>query len=424
MATIQNEADIVLQTTSPRLLENPLNYISIIPTTNTITSVTGVLTPATVTVKAILNGALRGTINWSLSPSVSYSSITNGIIINSSAISDGVSILVTASLTYAGNVYSATTTVTRKQAITLSSTGVLTGENGGSITNLDYTNVGGTKPPASATANFFTTSASDPVGGFDGDAHYNSTTNVMWFKVSGVWTAGGTINASQIIVGTLAAARIAAGTITADKLNVSTLSAVSANLGSVTAGSITGTSTIDIAGSARFSGSTSDGGSLYTIVANASSISFGGGIKGNAGSSGVGVYGDTGTIGDRGVAGVSRISSSRGVQATNTASGWALDITQGYMTINNTTLVSNLNADMVDGLHASKFVRTDINSAVTGNINITGTLQADSLRLDIAPTTGAALSTFPGNNKPGSNSTVKWIPINLNGITYYLPVWT
>ena len=363
MATIQNQADTILQATSPRLLSNPLNYISIIPTTNTITSTSGTLTPSTVTVKAILNGSLRGTIVWSTSPSITTTPITDGIVINSTDIPNGTSVLVTATLNYAGNVYTATTNITRKQAISLSSAGVLTGEGGGSITSLDYGNVSGTKPPATATSNFFSTSTSDPSGGSNGDAHYNSSTQVMWFKVGGVWQQGGTINASKITVGTLAAARIAASSIDATKLNVSSLSAITANLGTVNAGSITGSASITIAGSAKFTGSTTDGGSFYTVVADGSGTSFSGGIKGNAGSSGVGVYGDTSTSGDRGIAGVSRLVGSRGVQATNTASasGWALDVTQGYMTINNSTLVSNINADMVDGLHASKFVRTDVN---------------------------------------------------------------
>ena len=160
-------------------------------------------------------------------------------------------------------------------------------------------------------------------------------------------------------------------------------------------------------------------------MADGSGTSFSGGIKGNAGSSGVGVYGDTHTSGDRGVAGVSRSVGSRGVQATNTASasGWALDVTQGYMTINSSTLVSNLNADMVDGLHASRFVRTDTNSTVTGNINITGQLQTDTFRIDQTPFTGSATATFPGNNKPGSTTSCQWISINCNGTTKYIPVW-
>lgn len=422
MAVIQNQADTILQATSPRLLLNPLNYISIIPSTNTITNVSGSLLPTTISVKAILNGSLKGTISWSTSPSVVFTSITDGIVFNSSVVAEGTAVIVTATLTFNGNIYTATTTITRKQSVSLSSGGVLTGENGGSITNLDYTNVGGTKPPANATANFFTTSTLDPTGGIDGAAHYNSNTNVMWFKVNGVWQKGGTVNASQITVGTLAAARIAAGSITTDKLFVSTLSAITANLGTVNAGDITGSANINIAGNARFSGSTIDGSSLYTVVCNAASITNGGGLKGYAGSSGVAVYGDGGTTGSRGIAGVGRASGVIGVQATNTASGLALEVTQGYMTINSTTLVSNLNADMVDGLHATKFVRTDTSSTITGNLDVDGDLRCNTFRIDATPTTGAATANFAAN-KPGSASTVKWFPISCNGVTHYLPVW-
>lgn len=38
--------------------------------------------------------------------------------------------------------------------------------------------------------------------------------------------------------------------------------------------------------------------------------------------------------------------------------------------------------------------------------------------------TGAATATFPGNNKPGSNSSNTWLQININGTNYYIPVWT
>lgn len=245
----------------------------------------------------------------------------------------------------------------------------------------------------------------------------------MWFKVGGTWQKGGTVNASQITVGTLAAARIAAGSIDATKLNVTTLSAITANLGTVNAGDITGSANINIAGNARFSGSTTDGSSLYTVVCNAASITNGGGLKGYAGSSGVAVYGDGGTTGSRGVAGVGRASGVIGVQATNTASGLALEVTQGYMTINSTTLVSNLNADMVDGLHATKFVRTDTSSTITGNLDVGGDLRCNTFRIDATPTTGSATANF-ADNKPGSTSTVKWFPISCNGVTYYLPVWS
>ena len=436
MATIQNQADTILQATSPRLLSNPLNYISIIPTTNTVTSTSGTLTPSTVTVKAILNGSLRGTITWSTSPSITTTPITGGIVINSTDIPNGTSVLVTATLNYAGNVYTATTNITRKQAISLSSSGVLTGEGGGSITSLDYGNVSGTKPPATATSNFFSTSTSDPSGGSDGDAHYNSSTQVMWFKVGGVWQQGGTINASQITVGTLAAARIAASSIDATKLNVSSLSAITANLGSVTAGSITGTANINITGQGIFKGSGTDGGYTASILANSGFSSTNGVVAWSSSTSGssavhgialanstYGVHGLTAIgTGSVGVRGSSSNSLAFGVVAANTAGGVALSV-QGNMTITSTTLVSNLNADMVDGLHASKFVRTDTSSTITGDINITGNLQTNTLRINQTPWTGTATATFPGNNKPGSTTSCQWLAISCNGVLKYIPVW-
>ena len=428
MATIQNQADTILQATSPRLLSNPLNYISIIPTTNTVTSTSGTLTPSTVTVKAILNGSLRGTITWSTSPLITTSPITDGIVINSTDIPNGTSVLVTATLNYAGNVYTATTNITRKQAISLSSSGVLTGEGGGSITSLDYGNVSGTKPPATATSNFFSTSTVDPVGGSDGDAHFNSTTNVMWFKISGVWQKGGTLNASQITTGTLAAARIAAGSITGDKLSVSSLSAISANLGSVTAGDITGGANIDISGRGVFNGNYSLGSYNAAVHANSSGAATYG-VNGLTNTLfGTGVRGAGGATGGNGIQGLSGSASGIGVLAQNFSGGTALSVV-GSMTINNTTLVSNLNADMVDGLHASSLAKISGGNSfsggqyVDGNMDVSGWLQCNDFRIDQTPSTGTATSTFPGNNKPGGTTTCQWISINCNGTTKYIPVW-
>ena len=431
MAIVQNQADSILQATSPRLLSNPLNYISIIPSTNTITSSSGSLLPSTISVKAILNGSLKGTISWSTSPVVVFTNITDGIIFNSSVVADGAAVIVTATLTFNGNNYTATTTVTRKQAVSLSNSGTLTGEGGGSITNLDYSNVSGTKPPATATSNFFSTSSIDPSGGSDGDAHYNSTTNVMWFKVGGTWQRGGTVNASQITTGTLAAARIAAGSIDATKLNVSSLSAITANLGTVNAGDITGTANIDITGTAKFAGSTNSGGVLYCGVFNDGGTIAGGLLAKGSNSGGFGVHGkiasgnllSVGVKGEntagRGVEG--NATTGVGVYATATT-GKALSVV-GTMSITSTTLVSNLNADMVDGLHATKFVRTDTSSTITGNLDVNGDLRCNTFRIDVTPTTGSALANFAAN-KPGGTSTVKWFPISCNGVTYYLPVWS
>jgi len=56
-----------------------------------------------------------------------------------------------------------------------------------------------------------------------------------------------------------------------------------------------------------------------------------------------------------GVNGTSTQNGSPGVQANNTGGGVALEVA-GKMTISNNTLVTNLNADLLDGKHASAFV--------------------------------------------------------------------
>lgn len=130
-------------------------------------------------------------------------------------------------------------------SITLSSTGVLVGAGGGAITNIDYVNVVN-GPPINATQNIFTTGTADPTGGADGDAHYNSTTQVMWFKVAGVWQKGGTINASEIITGTLSAAQIGANAITADKIDTNAVTSTKIAAGAVTAGKIAANSVTSV----------------------------------------------------------------------------------------------------------------------------------------------------------------------------------
>lgn len=230
----------------------------------------------------------------------------------------------------------------RKSAFGIQKTAIVNAWTRAAATpNIAYSVISG-GPPASATTNYFTTSTSDPSGGSNGDAHWNSASSTMWFKTGGVWRVGGTVNAGQITVGTLAAARIAAGSITSDKISVTSLSAVSANLGSVTAGSITGTANIDITGQARFRGTTTYGGSNWTAVVNEGGTTTHG-ILGNAGTNGFGVRG---TAGSGGIA----------LSGSNSAGGVALECF-GQMTINNTSLVTNLNADMVDGYNQSSFCR-------------------------------------------------------------------
>lgn len=253
----------------------------------------------------------------------------------------------------------------KNTAITLSSSGSLLGAGGGSITALDYSNVSGTKPPATATENYFTTSASDPTGGVDGNAHWNSTTSTMWFKTGGVWRVGGTVNAGQITTGTLAAARIAASSITSDKISVSTLSAIAANLGTVTAGNISGTSNITITGSGKFDGATADASFGASAVLANKNQNTTNGITGygNSGSGGVGVVAvGTGLATAFLCSGRSDFNGNI-VQGSGTSSLRSLTISSGTLTCgtfstSSTSLVTNLNADYVDGYHAASFCRT------------------------------------------------------------------
>lgn len=304
----------------------------------------------------------------------------------------------------------------KNSSITLSSSGALNGAGGGSITALPYSNVTG-GPPASATANFFTTSASDPTGGANGDAHYNSSTNVMWFKISGTWQKGGTINASQITTGTLAAARIAASSITSDKLSVSSLSAIAANLGTVTAGNITGTASISISGSGTFNGATATVVGNAAIAANVSDSAVHGvyarstgvrtgvfgfnsgtgtGIQGTNTGGGIGVFGSASGV--SGSKGGEFVGSGNGVTALKagkvSGSGNALEVV-GPMTISSTTLVSNLNAQLW-------------NSA---------TLQMNAAA-------GSSTATFNNTTKPGTNSGGNgWMIITYGGTKYAIPTW-
>lgn len=242
---------------------------------------------------------------------------------------------------------------------------------------------------SSGTSNFFTSSASDPTGGSSGDAHYNTTTQVMWFNVGGTWTKGGTVNASQIITGTLAAARIAAnsittdkiatgavtaneiaaGAITATKLNVSTLSAITANLGTVNAGNISGSADIDITGKGVFGGTYTAFSYNSAIHANPNRIASNGVTGYSDAIVGAGVRGDHNGSG-YGVAGHASSSAGYGVYAENTGGGTALQVV-GKMAITSSTLVTNLNADMVDGKHAGslcQIVPTDSGTCtVSGN---------------------------------------------------------
>ena len=251
----------------------------------------------------------------------------------------------------------------RNDVLTLTSDGTLS-DNGtprGNITDLDYGNVSGSKPPSNATSNFFSISGSNPSGGSDGDAHWNSSTQTMWFKTGGVWRIGGTVNANEIITGTLAAARIASNSITADKVNIGALDDISSNLGTISNGTLTSNVDLDVFGLSRFRGSTSQGGTTYAAVFNTS----GGAARGIFAEDGV--YGQTSS--DEAIQGIATSPGGIGVNAIGSGGATALEATGGainlFGSISITTqTISNLTAGSANNVSGSNVSGT-VGSAQT-----------------------------------------------------------
>lgn len=191
--------------------------------------------------------------------------------------------------------------------------------------------------------------------------------------------AGSLSAATGTFAGTLSANSIVGGTMTTGSLNTN---------GSVTA---TGTNS-SIIGNASVIGAPS------TYAVGVAGISSYVGLWGRT-STGTGIYGET-TSNGYGVQGWAGASGGQGIRAVGVSGATALFV-DGPMQVTSTSTVSNLNADMVDGVHLSGLLQT--NNSVTS---------------------GTATATFSGTNKPGSNSSASWLPVTIAGTTYYIPVWT
>lgn len=141
-------------------------------------------------------------------------------------------------------------------------------------------------------------------------------------------------------------------------------------------GDITGAANIDITGSASFAGNTTGGdGNLYAVTTNSSGAASIGGLYARTGTnSAPAVYARSdgtnsailaiagsatvnGAIQANGGAGLGVYATSTtgtALSATSLSGGVALAV-DGRMTMTDTTAVTNLNADMLDGNHASAF---------------------------------------------------------------------
>lgn len=233
-------------------------------------------------------------------------------------------------------------------------------------------------------------------------------------------------------------------------------------------GNITGGANIDITGSGRFNGNTSQDGETNAIVANSSKIqrvgvrsydwssTSGTAIKGESTSSGgIGVSGTaTGSTGI-GVHGVAIGSGRKGVQAQGFSGADALtisgnmvqtsgtsqlltvsvssgglsvsgNITQSSgtsqlrsLTINSGGLTVSSGSTSVGALSCSTFSTSSTGLVTNLNSQYWGGLRTNNVF------TGTATATFNGSNKPGSNSTNQWLRVtDTSGNHAYLPYWT
>jgi hypothetical protein len=256
--------------------------------------------------------------------------------------------------------------------------------------------------------------------------------------------SAGAVTADKIGANAVTAVKINAGAVTADKISVSSLSAVNTETGNLTvgaSGSIKGgqtgfntgngfflgysgaaykfsvgsgsqsltwdgssmsiTGNIYGVGAARFTGVNSVG-SISAVDANSGYAATIGVYGRGAGYAGRGIVGTcdggTGSIGVIGVSGGG--ASESGVTAVGSGGSAALRVQGGPITIDNTSLVNNLNVQYLNGQEASAFV------------NVAG-----------GTTNGKYFYYVNNNTAPSNPSTMAaWIKVSTNdGATVWFP---
>jgi len=157
-------------------------------------------------------------------------------------------------------------------------------------------------------------------------------------------------------------------------------------------------------------------------VTNASGYS-GTTITGTNNGTGHGILGltyDTGTV-RNGVYGISYGTGSGAAGVYGLNSGSFGMYCQGRFGISDSTVVTNLNADYLDGNHASAFLLTGGTAYAADRLN--GSAGLNVLRFVQGTVTGSAAGGFIAN-KPGGASNNVWIQITIDSSTFYIPVWT
>jgi hypothetical protein len=187
-------------------------------------------------------------------------------------------------------------------------------------------------------------------------------------------------------------------------------------------GNISGGANINITGTGIFGGASSSGPGSYAVVANSgyaanggvigySSQIFNGAIMGYGSGNAFGVYGNqTGT--------------QSAVQAANTVGGVGISNALGTMVTNNSTLVTNLNAQYLNGVASSGYATVALGTDAYAANRLNGSAGTNVLRFVQGTISGGSVATFNAAAKPGSASTNVWMQITIDSTTLYIPVWT
>jgi hypothetical protein len=123
--------------------------------------------------------------------------------------------------------------------------------------------------------------------------------------------------------------------------------------------------------------------------------------------------------------GVNGVSSASGSSAAAVYGSGDFGLySNGKLGTNNSTQVTNLNANYLQGNLASAFATTALGTDAYAANRLNGSAGTNVLRFVQGTVTGSAVATFTGTNKPGSNSSAVWIQIAIDGTTFYIPAWT
>ena len=134
-----------------------------------------------------------------------------------------------------------------------------------------------------------------------------------------------------------------------------------------------------------------------------------------------------------GVVGYSNTSSGAGVHGYNSNGGNGPGVSgRGVIGVHGVSTSSGGSGGYFQSLSGTQTAVTAIGKVVaTHNVESSLVVKAGSylespyVFLTQTPTTGGATATFPGNNKPGSNSTCTWLEfaVGPGGSVVYIPCW-